>query len=430
MKKFSDTIRYLYSLQKYGIKLGLHNIQALMTFLDNPHINYPIIHIAGTNGKGSTAAMLAAILKASGYKTALYTSPHLVKFNERIRINGDSIPDKDIIHYTKKLLPVINKLNATFFEATTAIAFKYFSDKKVDVAIVETGLGGRLDSTNVVKPILSIITTIDYDHMDQLGNTLGKIAFEKAGIIKEGIPCITSVENIEALSVLRRTAFKNKSVLVESKKVSSIKQLSSSIFSQKIDFKFGKKYLKNIEVELPGKYQLENIQLVLTAINYLNSSKRKRITPYSIKNGLKNIRKFTGFRGRLEVISKKPLIIADVAHNEQAFTKLIDTLYQFGIHSPVLLFGVMKDKNVDKIVKSMQNSVKLIVGCAPEIDRAMNSKNIVRICKRYNIPAIDGINIGGGINKIRKYAGDNDVIVICGSHYVLGEIYQKYFPRA
>jgi dihydrofolate synthase/folylpolyglutamate synthase len=204
LQEYKNTLNFLFGLQKFGMKFGLENIKHLLDFLENPETNYPTVHIAGTNGKGSTAAMIASILTASGYKTGLYTSPHLIDFTERIRIDGKPISSKEVVIYGKKLKSQIQKSKATFFEATTAIAFQYFSDKNVDVALIETGLGGRLDATNVIKPELSIITTIGMDHSEQLGNTIQSIASEKAGIIKSRTPCITSVKNASALKIIKQ----------------------------------------------------------------------------------------------------------------------------------------------------------------------------------------------------------------------------------
>jgi dihydrofolate synthase/folylpolyglutamate synthase len=213
-QKYLEVINYLYSLQRFGIKLGLHNIERLLKLLQNPEEKFTSIHIAGTNGKGSTSSFIASILSSSGYKVGLYTSPHLVDFTERIRINGAPISRERVVEYVEILRDEINLLRATFFEVTTAIAFKYFADEKVDFAVVEVGLGGRLDSTNVIKPAVSVITTVSFDHMDVLGEAIEQIAFEKAGIIKEGVPSVTGCEDEKALDVIKKVANEKKSELV------------------------------------------------------------------------------------------------------------------------------------------------------------------------------------------------------------------------
>ena len=238
-KKYIEVINYLYSLQRFGIKLGLQNIEKLLKLFQNPEKDFISVHIAGTNGKGSTSSFIASILKASGYKVGLYTSPHLVDFTERIRVDGIPISREKVVEYVKSLQNEIDLLKATFFEVTTAIAFKHFADEKVDFAVIEVGLGGRLDSTNIILPAVSVITTVSYDHMNILGDTIEEIAFEKAGIIKEGIPCITGCDG-KALEVIRKVANEKNSKLIVADEISKITFKESDEYKVKFDLSTGK----------------------------------------------------------------------------------------------------------------------------------------------------------------------------------------------
>ena len=274
MTRLNEVLTYLYGLQRVGIKLGLDNIHALLDAIGQPHKQLQTIHIAGTNGKGSTAAFLNTILQAQGYTVALYTSPHLVKFNERIRINDVPISDAEIVAYTEKLRPHIDRLRCSFFEATTALAFAYFAEKKPDIAIIETGLGGRLDATNVLSPILTLITPVDFDHREYLGNTLAQIAGEKAGIIKPAVPCLTNNVSPDVLSVLQTKCREQHSPFINIHEYGQATVKAIRFQSTLCDIELFGNYYEDITVGLPGSHQLNNAMLAVAAVHHLPENRK------------------------------------------------------------------------------------------------------------------------------------------------------------
>ncbi len=412
----------MYDLQLFGIKVGLRNIQSLVQFLGFPHLHYPTIHIAGTNGKGSIAAMISSILTASGYRTGLYTSPHLVRFNERIRINGQQISDDDIVGYTALLRPQIVKMQATFFEATTAIAFRYFADRQVDFAVIETGLGGRLDATNVVVPALSIITNIGIDHTEYLGKTYKKIAYEKGGIIKQGVPCLTGTNNPSALNMLRQIAREKKARLIQSNKYSSIAILKSSLDGTHINLNTASNVYKDLVVPLAGDHQATNLQVAINAVEFLKESRNAtNVTKKSIIAGLNRIVHNTGWRGRIDVLRKNPLIVADVAHNPDGVSALVSSLRKLLGGRVVLVFGVMKDKDYRSMFSTLLPLARMTVAVQPKTPRALESKLIVQELHTHGSKALNGGSVRSGMEIARKEARRDEVILVTGSHYVVGD---------
>lgn len=422
MLDYNNSLKFLYKLQKVGIKMGLEKTKTILNYIGNPQNLYPTIHVAGTNGKGSTSAMIASILTASGYKTGLYTSPHLVRFNERIRIDGTPISDIDLAKYVNDFLPIFEELKPTFFEATTAIAFKYFADKKVDIAVIEVGMGGRLDSTNVIRPLLSIITSIGKDHTQYLGNTLEEITFEKAGIIKEKVPLITAVEKPNLLNIIKRVAKSKQSIVKVVTKSGKVDFIKSDICKAIVNVTVNRKLLKNLIIDFTATYQKCNILLALNAVEILKKSHNySKINEKTIRFGLSNIRKFTGLRGRLEKISDKPLILGDVAHNPNAFQQLKNSLMSLGINNTITIFGIMKDKAISEIIPHMINFSKLVIAAEISIPRAMKSRDITALFRNFKFPCICGKSVENSLKIAKKLSRDDDVILITGSHYILGD---------
>jgi dihydrofolate synthase / folylpolyglutamate synthase len=425
LKDYKNTLQFLFGLQKFGMKLGLDNIEHLLQFLGNPEKKFSTIHIAGTNGKGSTAAMIASILAASGYKTGLYTSPHLIDFTERIRINGKPIDYSDVVKYVKNIKPETKIIKATFFEVTTAIAFQYFCDKKVDIAVIETGLGGRLDSTNVITPELSIITSIGLDHIEQLGKSISQIAQEKAGIIKPSVTCLTSVDGAQALRVIKSVAKTKHSKLVCVDKLVKIKMLETKINFMIVDLKIGKFRLENLMIGLGGSFQKDNIKLAVVAVKFLKEkSKFFKINKKSIIEGLSKVKKYSGIAGRMELLSSSPLIIGDVAHNHQAFKALYESCKELGHRGFVTVFGIMKDKDVGSCLYYLRKVSKIIIACSPRTKRALGSRAIASLLRKQGFPALNGKTVQKSV-KIAIFSNrDSSQILVCGSHYVLGEAMQ------
>ena len=335
---YQDCLNYMYerlpmfqNIGKTAFKKDLTNTLALLESIGNPHKQIKCIHIAGTNGKGSVSSMLASILSQAGYKTGLYTSPHLIDFTERIRINGHCIPQSDVIEFISKTQIHIERIQPSFFELTVAMAFDYFNQEKVDIAIIEVGLGGRLDSTNVIQPELSVITSIGWDHMDLLGNTLESIAFEKAGIIKENRPVVCSrFIQSEALEVI--------------KKKSELEQST---------FYLSEPSPKNFELDLSlkGSYQKQNLDTVCTSVRLLQNMNYD-IKEEDITTGLQNVTQLSGLRGRWERLNDDPIVICDTGHNAEAIPYLIDQLEEEYPDVPKhIIWGMVSDKDRNKILK-------------------------------------------------------------------------------
>lgn len=415
----NDNISFLYSLEKFGIKLGLENTYKLLDSLNNPHNKFKSIHIAGTNGKGSTSAFISSILMESGYSVGHYTSPHLVRFNERIKVNNIEITDEELSYYVKSLKNVIINLRATFFEATTSIAFKFFSDKNVDFAVIETGLGGRYDSTNVINPLVSVITNISFDHIQQLGNKIESITFEKAGIIKKGVPLITAVEDTESIRVIERVANENSARVFNVNDIYSFYDIN--ILPDGLFFKVKNNTKYDLYSPLSGIHQIRNILCALQSIKILRDKGFDKITDSSIILGIKNVVKNTGLRCRIETYSRKPYIILDVAHNVQSIKCLIDTLNVFNKKNVYLIFGIMKDKDYSTIIKLLSNFSNNVYCVKPNTERALDSNEICRLFRENGLNAMDCGDIRNAIDKALTSIKDKEIILITGSHYVCGE---------
>jgi dihydrofolate synthase / folylpolyglutamate synthase len=424
--QYNKTVKFLYDLQFLGIKFGLKNIQSLLDHFGNPENHFPSIHIAGTNGKGSTAAMIASVLTASGYKTGLYTSPHLSDFSERIRINGVKISWEEIVSYTKSLKNEINKRKATFFEATTAIAFRYFADKKVDIAVIETGLGGRWDATNVLSPLISIITNIDIEHEHYLGKTYNSIAYEKGGIIKPFTPCITATENTNALSVIKTISESNQSQLIHIKDKTTARIRNSTILGLNADLKTKNHTYQNLDISLAGNYQIDNALISLLALEHCKEHENlSLISEKTIRRGFSNIQSLSGLKGRCEVISKKPLVIGDVAHNPRAIKSLVQSLQQFVGGKFFVVFGVMQDKKYKSMIENLYLITRRAIAVQPKGTRPLNKFIVQEEFQNLGVQCSIAKNCREGYKLALAEKRENEPILLTGSHYVLSEIFEK-----
>lgn len=399
---YSRMLEHLYSLESSKFKLGLENIKSLLKKLGSPEKSLRYIHVAGTNGKGSVCAMLFSVLRQAGYNVGLYTSPHLKKFNERIRYNGIFITDREIVDYYIGMEDKIT--NQSFFEITTAIAFMYFKDKRPDFVILEVGLGGRLDATNVVMPLISVITNIDYEHTNLLGNTMEKIAHEKAGIIKDNVPVVTGADGA-ALATIKKIAVKMNAPLIKSKKFN------------KINFRY-----------LNGAFQQDNANTALAAIGALRKYHKTKINDKEIIEGMENAK----WPGRLQFIGKNVLV--DCAHNPNGIRALVKEIKllnpNHNFSSLIIVFGVLKDKNAAEMLNLIFSlKPKLVIFTQPISDRALRLKELLNISKKINKSNIKIYTIKKPADALRfaKKMAKNDLIIVTGSIYLVGELIQAGF---
>lgn len=420
MTPYDKAVTSLYELQKSGMKFGLRNIRRLLHELGNPHKKFRSIHIAGSNGKGSTAAMIASVLSAAGYRTGLYTSPHLVSFRERIRINGRPISPSDVVRLTGLLRSMVNRHSVTFFEAVTALAFRYFQEKKVDFAVIETGLGGRLDATNVVIPEISVITTISREHAEILGNLIGEIAYEKAGIIKRGIPCVTGVKSRRAMEVIRGVARSQRAPIILPKRV-RVRVRKRSFKGTRADVAVGGRPYEGLFIDLPGHHQIDNAIIALLSFHELERRGIARISEKSIRKGLAGIQKRTGLRSRLSLIRERPRMIVDVAHNPAAMATLAKEVKRLGISKAILVFGVMKEKDVRPMIVALRPIVSGAVIVQPSTERARALGELNREFQSANVPVLFAGSVRRGIAFAVRRAGSLGTVLITGSHFVVGE---------
>lgn len=415
---YEEAIQYIHSTYKFGMKLGLENIRRLLGYIGNPEKNLKIIHVAGTNGKGSTSSFISSILKEAGYKVALYTSPYLEEFEERMKINGENISREKLVYYVEYIKPIIARMvregynHPTEFEVITAIAFKYFSDEEVDFVVLEVGLGGRFDATNAISSsLVSVITSIDYDHMDKLGNTLGDIAYEKAGIIKKKGVVVSFYQQEEALKVI------NDACEVREAYLTVLDKSNVVIKEQNSDFQvFDYKNFKDLKITLLGTHQIYNASLVVEVIQKLKNIYGYRIEEEAIKRGLMNAK----WPGRLEVMKKRPYVVIDGAHNPQGMTVLKESLKLFNYRRLILVIGMLKDKEVDKMLNIITPVADVIITTTPLSDRAYSAKDLASKISRNSVFAVDQID--KAVNEALKMAGEEDMVLFCGSLYMIGHV--------
>jgi len=424
VKSSFRAIKYLYSLEERGIKFGLRNIRILLASVGNPHRQFPAIHIAGTNGKGSTCSFLASIAMEGGCKTGLYTSPHVVRFTERICIDGKEIAEDELAEYVQDLRPSIEATGATFFEATTCIAFRYFADRKVDVAIIETGLGGRLDATNVVRPLLSVITNVSADHLEFLGSTLRSIAKEKGGIIKPGIPCVTASTDSLICRTLSTIAQRRHTKLYRAADLVRMHKPFGNVRTQSIDLWGQHVRAENNTLGLPGSHQGENARLACAAIELLHRQEgalARRFTNQAIARGLRRVRINTSLRGRLESIGRRKQYILDVGHNPDAMKTIAKTLRENSTKGFVVVFGVMRDKEYTSMIQELAPVAAIFVTVQAKTRRSLPEGVLRREIGRQNLPVRKGGSVLSGLTIARKLAGKKLKVLVTGSHYVVGE---------
>ncbi|RXK58150.1 bifunctional folylpolyglutamate synthase/dihydrofolate synthase [Lacibacter luteus] len=425
---YQETINYLFTrlpmfsrIGAAAIKKDLHNTIALCDALDNPQQHFKTIHIAGTNGKGSVSHMLAAILQTAGYKVGLYTSPHLHDFRERIKINGEMITEEYVIGFTKRIQPQIDLIEPSFFEITVAMAFEYFAKEQVDIAVIETGLGGRLDSTNIITPELSVITNIGWDHMNLLGHTLEKIASEKAGIIKQQIPVVVGETLPETKPV-----FEAKATAMQAPLHFAYEQFSN-LKKETVDHKLlldinetaSNKQL-HYTLDLPGIYQTKNILTVLSAVRQLQQLNFS-ITEAHLQTALASTKKINGLHGRWEVLQSNPTLVLDVGHNEDGIKQIVAQLAESSYRQLHIIIGMVKDKEVEKVLALLPQDASYYFTKA-HIPRALPETDLQQKAAAFNLNGICFENVNAAIANALQNAQKEDLVLVCGSVFLVGEV--------
>jgi dihydrofolate synthase/folylpolyglutamate synthase len=425
---YEEILQYLYDqlpmFSRIGVaayKKDIGNTKELCASLNNPQTKFKSIHIAGTNGKGSVSHILAAILQTAGYKTGLYTSPHLKDFRERIKIDGEMCSKEFIIDFTEKIKPQIEKLEPSFFEITVAMAFDYFAQQQVDIAVIETGLGGRLDSTNVIVPELSIITNIGWDHTNILGDTLEKIAFEKAGIIKQNIPVVIGEVINETKHVFEECALEKNAQLIYAQENFYVQDFNYENHRLKAEVVDNRKNEHHIyTLDLPGVYQTKNIISVLEAVHQLQL-KGWKIKQTHVDNALKKVKHLTGLHGRWEKIKDNPTVIIDVAHNVDGIKQLIEQLEFVSYNELHIIIGFAKDKNVSDILSLLPTTANYYFTKA-QIPRALNENQLADLAKLAGLNGRSFTEVNIALKEAITHAEKNDLILICGSVFLVGEV--------
>lgn len=419
---YEETMAYLFErlpmfqrIGKTAFKKDLTNTLKLCELLGNPQRKFKSVHIAGTNGKGSTAHSLASILQESSYKTGLYTSPHLKSFTERIKINGAEVKTDFIVDFVQKHKDLIEEIKPSFFEITVVMAFDYFARENVDIAVLEVGMGGRFDSTNVVDPILSIITSIDLDHMEFLGPDIPSIAFEKAGIIKNSRPVIISEWQKDSAPIFIEKAKQTNSDLFFAEDTVDTSSIGNGNYSIESDLVNG-----HIDFELKGDYQINNLPGIIKSAELLNQL-YFNISSDAVKNGLAKVIKNTGLKGRWQVLSENPKVICDTGHNEEGMQFIIKQIGDLAFDKLFAVLGFVNDKDVEKILKIWPEETYFIF-CQANIPRAKNLSEVEEIATNLNLEFSSIVDVNEAIKLARKKALKTDLIFIGGSTFVVAEI--------
>lgn len=436
---YKQTVDYLYTTLplfankgKDAVKPGLENTRKLCKLLNEPQEQFKSIHIAGTNGKGSVSHMLAAILQEAGYKVGLYTSPHLVDFRERIRINGQPVSREWVVDFVEHLKPVtIETIQPSFFELTVAMAFAAFAAEKVDVAIIETGLGGRLDSTNVITPLLSVITNISYDHKDTLGDTLEKIAFEKAGIIKPQVPVVIGQQQNETERVFFEQAVHNQSTVYYADSMWDMVRVGQNARYQYFKAVHrARREMLDLSTDLLGTYQQYNLRTALAAVEVLVS--RQEFNNLNIEKALAafaKVKRLTGLRGRWEILQQQPLIITDVAHNAAGIQEVMKQWNYLDATGKHIIVGFVKDKDVAEALSNFPKDA-LYYFCNAQTPRALPANELAAIAATAGLQGTTYTSVQEALDAAKEKLGAEDALLVTGSFFVVGEAMEHMMPEA
>jgi dihydrofolate synthase/folylpolyglutamate synthase len=427
---YAQTLDYLYSQLPMFHRIGaaafiphLGNTIALCELLGNPQHRFKSVHIAGTNGKGSSSHMIASVLQEAGYKTGLYTSPHLRDFRERIRINGTMIPEENVTNFVTRYHADFDRIKPSFFEMTVALAFQYFAEQEVDIAVIEVGMGGRFDSTNVIQPELSLITNIGFDHMQFLGDTLEKIAAEKAGIIKSHTPVVISQDQPETREVFRETAAKLESPLYIADTLWEVEAAEDEVSRSSLHLRYKEKHMRDwqpLELDLPGLYQLKNIKGVLQSIKVLQELNYK-ISTYQILTGLKQVRQHTGLMGRWQTLQEQPLVICDTGHNEDGIAEILKMIRITPHQQLHWVFGMVNDKETGKVLQMLPKDARYYF-CKADIPRGLPAEDLAAQAKTYSLQGDVYATVAQALGAAKQQAAANDLVLVGGSTFVVAEV--------
>lgn len=429
---YKQTLEYLFSqlpmFQRVGVaayKANLDNTHAILELLGSPHKNFRSLHIAGTNGKGSVSHMTASVLQQKGLKTGLYTSPHLKSFRERIKINGEMISKKYVISFVEKFKKEFEKIKPSFFEMTVGMAFKYFEESKVDIAVIEVGMGGRLDSTNVISPELSIITNIGFDHTQFLGNTLEKIAKEKAEIIKPETPVVIGEYQEEIANIFTNKAKACNSEIYFSDQNIAFQSINESSSRNKKAWQVslnnsGNPFIENISLPLTGLYQLKNLITTLQSIEVLNYM-GFGLSVQHIKAGIENVIKSTGIRGRWETLSVKPLVICDIGHNLEGMQNILSQIKTISFEKLHFVLGMVNDKQIDNILKLLPKHAAYYF-CKANIPRGLGQKKLLEKASGHGLKGQSYESVKSALETAKQNSKANDLIFVGGSTFVVAEV--------
>jgi len=424
---YKETLAYLYSMlpayQKIGskaMKVGLDNILRLATGLGNPHEKYPCIHVGGTNGKGSTSSMIASILQRAGYKVGLYTSPHLVSFTERIRINGQNIPEEAVVKFVERARPLIESIQPSFFELTAAMGFAYFAESEVDIAVIEVGLGGRLDATNIITPEVSVITNISYDHQRLLGDTLAQIAGEKAGIIKEGKPIVIGETHPETEGVFQSIASERKAPLIFANQHIDIVSVEASLAGQNITLRFPRGNQEAFFLDLLGSYQSKNLRTTLTAIMHLQVNGWE-ISLTHIKEGLAAVQRLSGLKGRMQCLQTNPTVLCDTGHNVAGIEEVVKQLLNQAHKHLRIVWGLVKDKDARKMMALLPKSA-IYYYVKARLPRAASAESLYEMGGTLGFKGQVYSSVKEGYKQALEDASTEDLVFVGGSTFVVAEV--------
>jgi dihydrofolate synthase / folylpolyglutamate synthase len=424
---YQETLDYMFNalpmFQRIGaaaFKKDLSNTYALCSHLGNPESKIKTVHVAGTNGKGSTSHAICSVLMEAGYKVGLYTSPHLKSFTERIKINGKEIPEKDVVDFIEKNREFIDSLKPSFFEMTVGMAFWFFAKVEVDIAVIEVGMGGRLDSTNVIVPEIAVITNIGWDHMQFLGDTLPKIAEEKAGIIKPNVPVVISTQQVETSPVFLAKAQESRSPIFFGEEFYQVKKIGKSEGGKNLFKIMNRDKTLFYEMDLLGNYQVRNLPGILVALDILRE-KGWQISNENISKGLSKVQKNTGLKGRWQILGEAPWMVCDTGHNEDGMKYIIEQISEYPYKQLYMIVGMVNDKDVTKLLSLFPKEAHYVF-CQANIPRAMDAFELEKKARTLALKGEVIKDVNEAIETCKKKAGKEDFLFIGGSTFVVAEI--------